>query len=191
MVTICVSSADPVYLCPADRCPRIPPPVPTSRPVVLRQCVYGVVITSDTGVKSCQCNAGWVGDRCSEPVSSHCYRGSWDNAHGFCRCDPLWAGEVRAAARSGRRCYSIPLSLLPPSLAVQTCAHLCSYLRKHLRFCVLRAGSGLRHLHVHAWYGGQHGCRHERSPDHGVPVPARLGRSRVRVHQQQLPLLTQ
>ncbi len=133
-------------MCPLPiPCTFVPLPAAPHPPCVslcLRQCVYGVVITSDTGVKSCQCNAGWVGDRCSEPVSSHCYRGSWDKQHGFCRCDPLWAGEVRAAARPGTSLLSLTV-VLPPPLPRRSHVCMCAAISESTSFsacCALDQG---------------------------------------------------
>ena len=63
--------------------------------ILCLQCQYGTIVTSATGVKSCQCQAGWTGAQCSESKTKKCYRGVLDPAHNYCRCDPLWAGEVR------------------------------------------------------------------------------------------------
>jgi hypothetical protein len=61
------------------------------------QCINGALVTLSTGVKMCECNPGYKGNQCSESIRGRCYRGSWDVALGFCRCDPLWAGEVGGA----------------------------------------------------------------------------------------------
>ncbi len=68
------------------------PPLPHTSPL---QCYYGTEVVSSSGVSSCRCEPGWVGDHCTQSLASRCYRGVFDREHNFCQCDPLWAGEVR------------------------------------------------------------------------------------------------
>ena len=98
-----------------------------SRCSLLLQCFYGNMSVSHDGSAECVCQPGWEGERCSVSKHAQCHHGVFDSTNTYCRCDPMWAGEVSVMSTDS------DLLLLH---ALCWCKCVC------MRWCVLLLGCG-------------------------------------------------